>query len=198
MRENASNFHPRRLIQGLLLKPFNYLRLEWAPQYTSVASRMVANIRKTRRAAIVKICLLQGGHPGERRADGSAGNGELDRRPAPFRVKAYEPTQWIWVPSFPCLFQETGWRAGMSTEVSCYGWPSCELGQREEPPRPIHITELLRNSHRVYKKLLEAEPVWMWTPCFIITKNNNILNEKQKENTSGSLHTAQTHFSSVS
>lgn len=61
MRENASNFHPRRLIQGLLLKPFNYLRLEWAPQYTSVASRTVADIRKTRRAAIVKICLLRGG-----------------------------------------------------------------------------------------------------------------------------------------
>lgn len=163
---NASIFHPWRLSHGLLLKPFNCPRLEWAPQYTSVASRTVTDIRKTRRAAIMKICLLQGRHPGERRADSGGSSDELERRLEPLQGESIWALQYTvnLGPLSPLSVPRD--RVKMSTEVSYYGWPSRELGWREEPPKPIHNTELLRNSCRVHKKLLEAEPVWIMNTLF--------------------------------
>lgn len=35
-----------KLSHGLFLKPFNHLRLEWAPQYTSATSGTAADIRE--------------------------------------------------------------------------------------------------------------------------------------------------------
>lgn len=46
VREMPPFFTSWKLNVGLFLKPYNCLRLEWAPQYTSVTSGTVADIRR--------------------------------------------------------------------------------------------------------------------------------------------------------
>jgi len=121
------------------MKPFIRLKLEWAPQYTSLAPRAVADSRKSKES-----CDCGNVHiVGKEREGLAALEVMLEGRPDILHLKVV-PSSKFGSPLSPIPSKRQGKGKGVSSEV---GWLALiGMGWREDAPRPAHNAEQLRNT----------------------------------------------------